>query len=487
MEGTPDTTNSTIEKPKEVVQNPNSITEILSIGHDLPTSPNKVYRSVSTKEAIDDIKKSGIVRNKKSAGLAEHSRWGDRVFWSRGAEGKFHTVSEDGYVIEAPLSVASERAVTEKDITAIYTKEGGKVVNTLKREDGTLEESAAKLSETDKHIREIEGKKDELERKISDIRLQMGLKNPSAETPPSVQKYEDEIDRDKEARLLHTEVWRKEIEERFGITDFNIEIFLRSIYNDDVVDKARAEGRDWRYIMDNCSEGQSYDQAYRAVRAMEALEAEAPGSVKMLHEKWGITNFQRYPKDILIQQVGEIDKDKGLGLLVFAEDDYNGAFDDQQDRWSKLYDHRKNDLNFVIIESNSKLVLARKLLEVRKDTNKNISFAVVSAHSKAGEFYLGDKEIVGDKYSVDQEDIKEFQSRAGEIFTEDAQLIGNACSSGDVNGWVHGISKSARIKAVGPANPQAIKDFSFHGNEVVPEYYEPGVYRRYYKGFLLSK
>jgi len=38
-----------IEKP-----NPNSIGEVLSIGRDLPTSPDKVYRSVGTKEAIDD-------------------------------------------------------------------------------------------------------------------------------------------------------------------------------------------------------------------------------------------------------------------------------------------------------------------------------------------------------------------------------------------------------------------------------------------------
>lgn len=113
--------------------NPNSIGEIISIGKDLPTTPDKVYRSVSTKDAIDDIEKSGIVRNKQSAGLVEKSRWGERVFWSRGAEGKYHNVSQNGYVIEAPLSVAQERIVTKEDITAIYTKnEDGEVINILK-------------------------------------------------------------------------------------------------------------------------------------------------------------------------------------------------------------------------------------------------------------------------------------------------------------------------------------------------------------------
>jgi hypothetical protein len=124
-----------IEKP-----NPNSIGELLSIGKDLPTSPDKVYRSVGTKEAINDIEISGIVRNKQSAGLVEKSRWGERVFWSKGDEGKYHSVSQNGFVIEAPLSVAQERIVTKEDITAIYTKnENGEVVDILQQKRGKEE------------------------------------------------------------------------------------------------------------------------------------------------------------------------------------------------------------------------------------------------------------------------------------------------------------------------------------------------------------
>lgn len=115
--------------------NPNSIGELISIGRDLPTSPEKVYRSVRTKEAIDDIESSGVVRNKQAAGLVEQSRWGDRVFWSKGAEGKFHSVSAGGYVIEAPLAVAKERVVTKEDVSAIYTKnEKDEVVDILREE-----------------------------------------------------------------------------------------------------------------------------------------------------------------------------------------------------------------------------------------------------------------------------------------------------------------------------------------------------------------
>lgn len=122
------------EENKAEKYNPNSIGELVSIGKDLPTQSDKVYRSVTSIEAIYDIENSGVVRNKQSAGLGI-SRWGDRVFWSKGAEGKYHNVQKDGYVIEAPLSVAQERIVTKEDVTAIYTKnERDEVINLLQQQ-----------------------------------------------------------------------------------------------------------------------------------------------------------------------------------------------------------------------------------------------------------------------------------------------------------------------------------------------------------------
>ncbi len=150
---------NSLEKPK----NPNSISEILSIGKDLPTSPDKVYRSVQGREAIDDLERSGVVRNRQSAGLVEKNRWGDRVFWSKGEEGKYHMVSAGSYVIEAPLVVAQERVVKRDDISAIYKKnEEGKVVD-------ILEEEAAQ----EQQGKEERAKKDQ--EKIEEIRKSLGL------------------------------------------------------------------------------------------------------------------------------------------------------------------------------------------------------------------------------------------------------------------------------------------------------------------------
>ena len=147
--------------------NPNTIGEVLNIGKDLLTSPDKVYRSVRTKEAIEDLEHSGVVRNAQSAGVTEKSRWGERVFWSKGAEGKYHVVSKDGYVIEAPLSVAEERVVTKEDVTAIYKKnENGEVFDLLKqRKQEANTQTQERLSK----------RQEEDEQKINQIRKDLGL------------------------------------------------------------------------------------------------------------------------------------------------------------------------------------------------------------------------------------------------------------------------------------------------------------------------
>lgn len=163
---TPEASES-IEKPK----NPNSIGELaISIGHDLATSPDKVYRSLRTQEAVDDIEKSGVVRNAQSAGVVEKSRWGERIFWSRGVEGKYHAVSATGFVIEAPYAVAEERVVTKDDITAIYKKnEAGEVIN-LKEGERAVKEAEEKLREEKSAKR-----RDTEAKRLADLKTELGI------------------------------------------------------------------------------------------------------------------------------------------------------------------------------------------------------------------------------------------------------------------------------------------------------------------------
>lgn len=108
--------------------NPNNIGELLSLSKDIETFPDRVYRSVRDVAAIEDLISSGVVRNKQSAGVVEKSRWGDKVFWSRGGEDKYHNVQQGGYVIETSYNTANQREITIDDISAIYHRgENGEI------------------------------------------------------------------------------------------------------------------------------------------------------------------------------------------------------------------------------------------------------------------------------------------------------------------------------------------------------------------------
>lgn len=125
-------------REKRETLNPNNIGEMIGFkSGEVETFPNRVYRSLISKAAIDDIATSGLVRSKLSAGL--DPKYGDNVYWGRGEDEKYHNVQVGGYLLEAPYSVANDREVTIDDLTAIYHKtEDGELRDILEE---TLSES----------------------------------------------------------------------------------------------------------------------------------------------------------------------------------------------------------------------------------------------------------------------------------------------------------------------------------------------------------
>lgn len=117
---------------EQLRENPNSIGELMGFqSGGIPTHPDKVYRSVRGAAALEDLQACGLVRNRQSAEPNVNSRWGDTVFWSRGVEGKHHILPEGSFVIEAPYEIATKRVVRREDVTAIYSREGDIIRNTL--------------------------------------------------------------------------------------------------------------------------------------------------------------------------------------------------------------------------------------------------------------------------------------------------------------------------------------------------------------------
>lgn len=284
------------------------------------------------------------------------------------------------------------------------------------------------------------------------------------------------------------ESWRLAAEEQFGITDFKLEQFRRTLFNDAAMQQAFASGKEWNDVFDDMGKyvsGESYDMATKAFEAMGELEEEKPGSVKILHEQFGISSFHRYPKQILLQQLEPQDPSKEVGLLLFGENDWNGAFDNQQKVWNRIYNRQKDRLNFQIIECGSESALNEKLQKVQQEYAGRVALTVLSSHSEPEGFFLGTEGEEG--AFVSQESVQKMTSSIKSMFAENAQFIANACSSGAISGWVKSVSKEARLKAVGPDRPAAIEDIDMIGNELVPKYYDGDIYSGYQNGFLLSK
>jgi hypothetical protein len=355
-------------------------------------------------------------------------------------------------------------------------------------------DSGALTSEIEKHQKVI----DETTLKVNEVRASLGLSSAEADIPSiaSHRTNVSELEKQKDEVATSPEDWRHSALERFGIDDFNVEEFRRKKIelNITTVKAAIHYGKDWNYILDEkngiTSSTETHEAAIQAFKTMEELEEMAPGSVKSLHENFGITNFQRYPLHLLIQQLETPDPNKETGVMVFASEDWCGSFDspEHRDLVSKLYENRHNKSNFRIIECKSKIDLARQLIKVKHDFTRPISFALISAHGENNAFYLGPEEGSGQEF-VDKEDM---EAHAPGMFAPDAQIIADSCSSGSINGWVQTLSKNARVHATGPDRAAFITDFEFIGDQIIPHYSDNGdpkanIASHHYNGFLLTK
>lgn len=115
--------------------NPNRIFEptgpFLPKNNDVQMSSDFVYRGVH-KSAASDMFTSGVVRNSAAAGVGNVRKYNEAVYWTRGQDGEHHNIQPEYVVLEAPHTVALERAVKSTDVVGVYAKnEEGGVENKL--------------------------------------------------------------------------------------------------------------------------------------------------------------------------------------------------------------------------------------------------------------------------------------------------------------------------------------------------------------------
>ncbi len=114
------------------LENPNSVGETaFAVGNpDVPMTNDNVYRQAGV-EALEDLAASGIVRNGATAQGTQHRRWGHRVFWHPGEEGK--ALATGGRtVIEADKQTAGSGWVTADKVRGAYVQDSdGRVKNII--------------------------------------------------------------------------------------------------------------------------------------------------------------------------------------------------------------------------------------------------------------------------------------------------------------------------------------------------------------------
>lgn len=115
---------------EQYIDNPNTAGPGLFVAGELPMSSGNVYRQVGL-EAVQDLAESGIVRNGSTAQGEPHKRWGHRVFWNNGVDGK--QISTGGrFIIESTKEAVADGWVTADKVVGIHTRtQSGEVINIL--------------------------------------------------------------------------------------------------------------------------------------------------------------------------------------------------------------------------------------------------------------------------------------------------------------------------------------------------------------------
>ncbi len=187
---------------------------------------------------------------------------------------------------------------------------------------------------------------------------------------------------------------------------------------------------------------------------VEALETERPGIVKVLFEDFGIKEFMRYPKEVLIRQFDLRGKNVPYGLVAFTNEDHNKAFDYNPALIQSVFEQTKNEnLNMRIIEFMSQYELVKRLAYLEKSYGKNykISYLILGAHGSSNSFQVSSRSDIR-KTDFDSN----IAERIKGYFAPHPEVAMASCSTGTEGGIGQKISASWQARVHAPMEPAAL-------------------------------
>lgn len=188
-----------------------------------------------------------------------------------------------------------------------------------------------------------------------------------------------------------------------------------------------------------------------------SLEQERPGISSILNNEFGINNFGRYPKDMLVAQYDQRENSAlPYGAIVYPYSDGSGAFYGDVKVFEKLLRQTKDKYGIRVFEVKSPLEMIKAFNGSRKKFGP-ISFAIIGGHGTTNTIRLNDASSTD--FLSSEQIVRKGASALSLAFVENPTIILNSCSTGQLGGIGEEISKlGARV--VGPEEPSYITDIS---------------------------
>ena len=208
----------------------------------------------------------------------------------------------------------------------------------------------------------------------------------------------------------------------------------------------------------------------QTLNEIEALDYDTPGTAKLLHDKFGIRHFNRYPLALLHNQAHPEDrigpknkenKPRPYGIVINPTSDWNGAFEAGYGVWVSLHSQlKKLGYDLRIMEADGKMEVARRLLQLNKEYGEEnkISFAIIGGHGSENSISFGGEEEKQMLYSQDL--TRRGTKKAVGFFEENPTIILVSCSAGVDKGIGEKLSKETGATVIAPDIPTNISSIS---------------------------
>ena len=257
------------------------------------------------------------------------------------------------------------------------------------------------------------------------------------------------------------------------VVDAAIIVSGRIGYAEDAIQRLRDQGAqiDAQIVdtWDRCS-FRSFEAKLQTVRnnleRMDELEKERPGCVRVLREEFGIENFARYPKELLIEQFDTKD-DQSLpyGIVINPKADHNGAFAGGPDGGAiaNVWKTLKGKFRLRIFEASSRFGVARTLIRTEQryqhDGGGKIAFAMIGGHGEPDSIQFGDGENAV-RLGIDDLGGSVGVAAKNKFFEPNPTIILSSCSTGKYGGIGQELSAVLGARVIGPDVPTPLPSVS---------------------------